>query len=95
MTAPALGVLDIPERGAAFLRRRSESYLPADGDLHVPPRLIQEAGLRIGDEIAGVAGRPQGRGRGPALEKVTTVNGRSPESICSRWPRDWSRTSRG
>jgi transcription termination factor Rho len=84
MTAPALGVLDIPERGAAFLRRRSESYLPADGDLHVPPRLIQEAGLRIGDEIAGVAGRPQGRGRGPALEKVTTVNGRSPESIRQR-----------
>ncbi|MEP6573087.1 MAG: transcription termination factor Rho [Gemmatimonadota bacterium] len=79
-----LGVLDIADRGAGFLRRREHSYLPADGDIHVPQRLIQQVGLRTGDEVAGEAGRPPGRGKSASLNRVTAVNGRPPEEMRNR-----------
>ena len=76
------GVLELTGRGAGFLRRREHGYQPADGDAHVPERLVREAGLRLGDEIVGeTAG---GRGRGPALARVTSVNGRDPASLAQR-----------
>ena len=88
---PSLGVLDLPERGAGFLRRRAESYLPASGDVQVPARLIQEFGLRIGDEIAGEvqSGGGGGRGRGgggggTTLSRITAINGRAPEGARDR-----------
>ncbi|MEO8200564.1 MAG: transcription termination factor Rho [Gemmatimonadota bacterium] len=52
----SLGILEITDRHAGFIRRRSESYLPATGDIHVPPRLIQHFRLRPGDEIVGTTG---------------------------------------
>jgi transcription termination factor Rho len=82
--APSLGVLDLLPGGAGFLRRREASYLPDDGDVHVPQRLVRELDLRPGDEIAGETGRPQGRGKGPALQRVTAVNGRPPEELRHR-----------
>jgi transcription termination factor Rho len=64
--ADLLGILDITDRNTGFIRRRSESYLPAPGDIHVSPRTIQQFRLRPGDEIVGTAGagqdrNPQGR----------------------------------
>ncbi len=96
---PPLGILDIPERGPGFIRRRTESYLPVPGDAQVPARLIQEFGLRIGDEIsgeittggggAGGGGRDRG-GRGgrnsggPTLSRITAINGTAPEGARHR-----------
>ena len=71
-----LGILEITDRGAGFVRRRQFSYLPEDGDLYVPPRLISQLGLRSGDELTGQAGRSPGRGKAPPLERVDQVNGR-------------------
>ena len=86
-----LGLLELTDRGAGFLRRRSESYLPATGDVHVPARLIQQFRLRPGDEIDGEAaapGRPErhdrGRSRGPELRTVTSINGRAPADLAQR-----------
>ena len=79
----SLGILEIAHRGAGFLRRREASYLPSSGDVHVSERLIRQHHLRIGDDIAGVVGR-SGKGRGPALERVTAINGRAPEEIGER-----------
>ena len=70
-----LGVLEIAGRGSGFLRRREAGYLPANGDVHVGERLIRQHSLRPGDEIDGET-RPGGKGRGPTLEKVRSVNGR-------------------
>ncbi|HEU4700464.1 MAG TPA: transcription termination factor Rho [Gemmatimonadales bacterium] len=85
MTDPSsLGVLDLANGGAGFLRRREASYLPESGDVHVPARLVRELDLRPGDEVAGETGRAEGRGRGPALTKVTAVNGRPPAELRHR-----------
>ena len=78
-----LGVLEIAGRGSGFLRRREAGYLPANGDVHVGERLIRQYGLRTGDEIDGET-RPGGKGRGPTLEKLTTVNGRPPVELRAR-----------
>jgi transcription termination factor Rho len=84
MTSPSLGILELSDRGAGFLRRRQFSYLPEDGDIYVAPRLISQFGLRAGDEIWGEAGRAPGRGKSPPLEKVSSVNGRPPEEARRR-----------
>jgi transcription termination factor Rho len=73
--ATPLGILDITDRGAGFVRRRQFSYLPEEGDLYVAPRLITQLGLRTGDELSGQAGRSPGRGKAAPLERVETVNG--------------------
>jgi len=77
------GVLELAGKGSGFLRRREAGYLPADGDIHVGERVIRQFELRAGDEIEG-DGRGGGRGRGPTLEKVTSINGRPPEQVRGR-----------
>jgi len=78
-----LGVLEIAGRGSGFLRRREAGYLPANGDVHVGERLIRQHNLRPGDEIDGET-RPGGKGRGPTLEKLRSVNGRPPADLRAR-----------
>jgi transcription termination factor Rho len=77
------GVLELAGKGSGFLRRREVGYLPADGDIHVGERIIRQFELRAGDEIEGDA-RGGGKGRGPTLEKVTSINGRPPEKMRGR-----------
>ncbi|MEP7325165.1 MAG: transcription termination factor Rho [Gemmatimonadota bacterium] len=86
-----LGLLELTDRGAGFLRRRSESYLPATGDIHVPNRVIQQYHLRPGDEVDGEVAQPgrqdrqeRGRSRGPELRTVTAINGRAPADLAQR-----------
>jgi transcription termination factor Rho len=78
-----LGVLEITGRGSGFLRRREASYLPSPEDVHVGERLIREFGLRTGDDLDGTA-RPGGRGKGPSLDKITSIDGRAPGDIRQR-----------
>ena len=70
-------------RGSGFLRRRETSYLPNSGDVHVGERVVRQYALRTGDEIAGET-RSGTKGRGPSLERVTTINGRPPEALQHR-----------
>ena len=77
------GVLELAGKGSGFLRRREAGYLPTDGDIHVGERIIRQYELRAGDEIEGDA-RGGGKGRGPTLEKVTSINGRPPEKMRAR-----------
>ena len=75
----ALGIFEMAARGSGFLRRRETSYLPTTGDVHVGDRVVRQYALRTGDEIAGET-RAGGKGRGPSLERVTTINGRPPDA---------------
>jgi len=75
-TDQSLGILDLVDRGAGFIRRRQFSYLAEDGDFYVPPRLVSQLGLRTGDELWGQVGRSPGRGKAPPVERVELVNGR-------------------
>jgi transcription termination factor Rho len=83
-STPPLGILDLADRGAGFVRRRQFSYLAEEGDLYVAPRLVSQLGLRTGDELWGEVGRPPGRGKAPPLEKVTLINGRPPADLRHR-----------
>ncbi len=74
--APVLGVLDVTAKGAAFLRRPEHSYLPSRGDIHVGRKIVQQFGLRTGDELAGQVGEPSGRGKSRSLTRLEAVNGR-------------------
>ncbi|MFI0896320.1 transcription termination factor Rho [Streptomyces sp. NPDC020983] len=67
VAAPVTGVLDI-QGGQG--RLRSPGLHPAPGDLHVPADRIRAAGLRRGDLVTGLPGRPG------ALADVLLVNGR-------------------
>jgi transcription termination factor Rho len=78
------GVLEVMANQAGFLRSRLNSYLPGDGDIYVPPRLVQRFGLRTGDELLGEAGPPPGRGKNPPLVRLMTVNGGAPEAAMRR-----------
>jgi transcription termination factor Rho len=78
-----LGVLELAGRGAGFLRRRENGYLPSNGDIHVGERIIRQHELRVGHEIDGTT-RPGGKGRSATLEKVTSINGRAPEELRGR-----------
>jgi transcription termination factor Rho len=78
-----LGILEVGNRGSGFLRRREAGYLPSNGDVHVGERLIRQYGLRIGDEIDGSV-RSGGKGRGPTLETITTIEGQPPDAVRQR-----------
>jgi transcription termination factor Rho len=78
-----LGVLELAGRGSGFLRRREAGYLPTRGDIHVGERLVRSYGLRAGDEIAGTV-RPAAKGKGPSLDTITTINGKTPDDLRNR-----------
>jgi transcription termination factor Rho len=79
-----LGVLDVLDNGAGFVRRREAGYLPHRGDIYVGKNLIQKFGLRKGDEIAGEVGKPGRRGKNKRVTHLLEVNGEPPESIVRR-----------
>jgi transcription termination factor Rho len=79
-----LGVLQLTDRGAGFIRRRDANYLPSSDDIFVPQGIVRRYGLRTGDEIDGEVGKAQGRKKSPPLRIVTAVGGRAPESIKDR-----------
>ena len=79
-----LGILELNGKGSGFVRCREASYLPSDCDVHVGRQLIQEYGMRTGDEITGVVGQAPGRGKSPPLTTVEAINGRQPHEIKGR-----------
>jgi len=83
VTDAAQGILELTDRGTAFLRRRDTGYAPSDGDLFVPPHLVKQFGLRTGDAIDGEGGRG-GKGRGPSLQRIATINGLPPDEVARR-----------
>jgi transcription termination factor Rho len=83
-TTETVGVLDITSGGAGFVRRAQNRYLPSDGDVYVPQKLIQRYRLRTGDELVGEAGPSPGRGRNPPLVQLLSVNDMPPEEAGQR-----------
>jgi transcription termination factor Rho len=63
-------------RDGGFVRRASESYLPAPGDAFIPPYLVRQFALRRGDLVEGTYGRDH-RGRTTMIE-IQRVNGADP-----------------
>jgi len=80
----SLGILEVLDNGAGFIRRRQSSYMPSDGDIYVGQRLARKFKLKTGDEIAGEVGKPPGNGKSPPLTRIHAINDRPPEEIRDR-----------
>lgn len=80
----ALGVLELTGKNSGFIRRPDHGYFPSREDIHVGQKLVQQFGLRTGDELAGEVGKRPGRGKSPPLTRLTSVNGRPPHELRHR-----------
>jgi transcription termination factor Rho len=78
-----LGLLEVLGSGSGFVRRRESSYTPGRDDIYVGSRIIQKFGLRTGDELMGVVGRPR-NGKSPPLAYLSRVNDRPPDDVRRR-----------
>ncbi len=76
------GILDIAEGGFGFLRY--DNFLTSEKDVYVSPTQIRRFNLKTGDEIFGVARKPNKDERFGALLYVHTVNGDEPGAARSR-----------
>ena len=76
------GILDIAEGGFGFLRY--DNFLTSEKDVYVSPSQIRRFNLKTGDEIFGVARKPNKDERFGALLYVHTVNGDEPSVARNR-----------
>ena len=75
---PVQGILELHPKGYGFLRDPKAGYVSQESDAFVSGSLIEKYGLREGILITGenVSG---GRGQGPRLKTIQTIEGRLPE----------------
>ncbi len=79
---PVAGLLDLNDQGYGFLRARG--YLPSPDDAYVSISQVRRFSLRKGDHIEGAC-RPAGTTeKYPALLRIDTVSGLSPEEARNR-----------
>ena len=71
------GVLDITGEGYGFVR--TGNYMAGDDDAFVPQQLIKHMSLRRGDWVEGTVRPSRPNDKYPALQKVASINGASPE----------------
>lgn len=75
---PVHGILELHPKGYGFLRDPKAGYVSQDTDSFVSGSLIEKYGLREGVTITG-ENVPGGRGQGPRLKTIQTIEGRLPE----------------
>jgi transcription termination factor Rho len=76
------GVLDVLPEGYGFVR--TSGYLPGDKDVYVSMSTIRRNELRRGDMVKGQVRPPKESEKYPALQRLDTVNGRTPEEVRKR-----------
>ncbi len=75
---PVQGILELHPKGYGFLRDPKAGYVSQESDSFVSGSLIEKHGLREGILITG-ENVPGGRGQGPRLKSIQTIEGRLPE----------------
>ena len=76
------GILDILPEGYGFLR--VTGFLPGDKDVYVGVNQVRKFGLRKGDVVAGSIRPARAQEKFPALVRVGTVSGMSPDDARKR-----------
>ncbi|MGH8936675.1 MAG: transcription termination factor Rho [Acidimicrobiia bacterium] len=71
------GILDILPEGYGFLR--CTGYLPGERDVYVSASQIRKFGLRRGDLVSGPIRPPRSQEKFPAITRISTIDGGSPE----------------
>jgi transcription termination factor Rho len=78
----ANGLLELRDEGYGFLR--TKGYLPSNQDVYVSASQVRRFNLRRGDYLQGFS-RPQASNeKYPALLRVDTVNGMTPDEARGR-----------
>ena len=72
------GVLEIHPRGHGYLRSLARNFKAMTGDAQVRADLLSKFRLRPGVHLEGLA-QPAGRGEGPRLVEIVSIEGRPPE----------------
>ena len=75
------GILETLPEGYGFLRYK---YTPSPRDIYVAPSQIKRFNLRVGDLVEGWVRKPPEKDKYPALLKIISINGISPEEAKSR-----------
>jgi transcription termination factor Rho len=70
------GVLELIQSGAGFLRKLNEDLQPSQGDVFVPPSIIQQKRLQQGMLLKVMAAYSPSRGQSPAVTKLLEINGK-------------------
>ncbi len=79
---PVRGLLDLRDEGYGFLR--TDGFLPSADDVYVSISQVRRFALRKGDHLDGAA-RPAGNNeKYPALLRIDTVSGQSPDEARGR-----------
>ncbi len=74
----AEGVLERLQEGFGFLRSAKFNYMPGPDDIYISPIFIKKFGLRTGDWIRGVLRSPREGEKFFALQRIESVNLKSP-----------------
>jgi transcription termination factor Rho len=76
------GVLDMMNDGYGFLRQ--DGLVSNYGDVYVSSSQIRRFGLRVGDNVVGMARKPKDSEKYFGLLRVDSINGRTPEEVAAR-----------
>jgi transcription termination factor Rho len=76
------GLLDLRDEGYGFLR--TSGYLAGRNDAYVSASQVRRFGLRKGDYVKGAIRPPASSEKYPALVRVDSINGMTPEEARSR-----------
>ena len=79
---PVTGFLDLRDEGYGFLRTRG--FLSGPGDVYVSISQVRRFALRKGDYLEGAARPAGGNEKYPALLRIDTVSGLTPDEARSR-----------
>ena len=80
------GVLEIIQDGYGFLRSSDYNYLNSPDDVYISQSQVKLFSLRSGDTITGTIRPPREGEKFFPLEKILSINGRSPEAVRDRIP---------
>ena len=75
---PVQGILELHPKGYGFLRDAKAGYISQETDVFVSGSLLEKYGIREGVLITGES-VPGGRGQGPRLKSIQSIEGRLPE----------------
>jgi transcription termination factor Rho len=76
------GILDVLPEGYGFLR--CTGYLAGEKDVYVSASQVRKFGLRKGDLVSGPIRPPRSQEKFPALTRIDTINGMSPDDARKR-----------
>jgi transcription termination factor Rho len=78
VVTPVQGILELHPKGYGFLRDPKAGYVSQETDAFVSGSLLEKYGIREGVLITGES-IPGGRGQGPRLRSIQSIEGRLPE----------------